>query len=297
MHRHFAAARTDRHPGVRLVSHRAWPAVFPAIEPSRIDFALSSADGRVAFGRDRFDSECLGLVIGRIHEADAQSKEEFRALFAGVLELASSAGYDQILRRTSTTALHEIWALEATGFEVMDIGVTFGQRVSRERHLVPETPGLEVAPATERDVAAIIDAVGEERWGTRYESDPAYDTDGVSRVRAAWLRNSHTGRVDAFLVARVDGEPAAYVTCLARDGGAGQIELVGTLPAFRRRDIASRLLRHALAWFAARTSMVTVRTQITNVAAARLYERAGFTVHSSDVTYRAALFQSRDQQT
>jgi ribosomal protein S18 acetylase RimI-like enzyme len=296
MRPHFAAARTDRHPDVRLVSHRALASMFPAIDPSRIDFGVSSAEGRVALGRDVFDSECLRLAIGRIHEADAPSKEEFRELFASVLTLASSAGYDQVVRRTSTTALQEIWALEATGFELMDIGVTFGRRLSRERDVAPETPGLQVAPATERDVSAIIEAVGREPWGTRYESDPAYNTDGVSRVRAAWLANSHAGRVDAFLVARVDGQPAGYVTCLARDGGTGQIELVGTLPAFRRRDIASGLLQHSLAWFAARTSMVTVRTQITNVAAARLYERAGFTVHASDMTYRAALFRNRDQQ-
>ncbi len=88
----------------------------------------------------------------------------------------------------------------------------------------------------------------------------------------------------------MEGQAAGYVTCNV-DGrtGIGEIELVGTMPAFRGRRVASRVMEHALWWFGTRTSLVTVRTQATNIGAATLYERAGFTLHSSDLTFRAAI--------
>jgi hypothetical protein len=44
-----------------------------------------------------------------------------------------------------------------------------------------------------------------------------------------------------------------------------------------------------MAWFLSKAELVTVRTQATNYAAANLYERAGFTLRSSDLTFRLSL--------
>ena len=67
------------------------------------------------------------------------------------------------------------------------------------------------------------------------------------------------------------------------------IELVGTLPGFRGRRVASRVLAHAVAWFSRRATTITVRTQATNTAAANLYESGGFTLRGTDLTFRLAL--------
>ena len=126
-----------------------------------------------------------------------------------------------------------------------------------------------------------------EPWASRYEADPAYAPTRVRELRSRWLSNSHRGRAQAFFVGMLDGQPAGYVTCNV-DGrtGIGEIELVGTLPAFRGRRVASRVLEHALGWFGTRTSLVTVRTQATNIGAATLYERAASPCSSSDLTFR-----------
>jgi GNAT superfamily N-acetyltransferase len=244
----------------------------------------------LAFVREPFDSEMFGLEIGRIEAAHASSPAGYRALFESVLARARAEGYDQVLRRTRLENLAEVWALEATGFELMDVGVTFAQRVAPGTHRTREYADLGVALATDADVEWIAREMVQKPWGTRYEADPAYGPDQVRTLRARWLTNSHRGRAQAFFVGTINGEPAGYVTCLLDvDADHGELELVGTLPAFRRRRVASRLLEHALGWFAERTALVTVRTQATNISAATAYERAGFTLYSSDVTFRAAL--------
>jgi GNAT superfamily N-acetyltransferase len=247
----------------------------------------------ITFAKEPFDSELFGLQIGRIQTAHASSSAGYRALFESVLSRARAERYDQVLRRTRLENLAEVWALEGTGFELMDVGVTFAQPVAPGRH-APQWPDFRVVPSTDEAVEVIArDMVGTP-WGSRYEADPAYAPSDVRELRARWLINSHRGRAQAFFVGTFDGRPAGYVTCLIdKKTSEGEIELVGTLPAYRGRRVASRVIEHALAWFGERCARVTVRTQATNIAAATLYERSGFTLHSCDVTFRANLTPAR----
>lgn len=265
--------------------------LFPDVDAASIAFALVTPDetAAVAFGRESFDSGLFELEIGRIRAIRASARAQYRTLFDEVVSRAWSIGYDQVLHRTALANLPEIWALEAAGFELMDVGVTFAQRVRPGSHQAREYEDLRIAQATDADVDIIARIMPEQPWGSRFEADPAYSSARVREYRSRWLMNSYRGRAQAFFVGSVDGEPAGYVTCLLDKQGGGSIELVGTLPAFRGRGVASRILEHALAWFSERTTLVTVRTQATNIGAATLYERSGFTLHSSDATFRAAL--------
>jgi ribosomal protein S18 acetylase RimI-like enzyme len=278
-------------PDVRDADRTEFATLFPDVDAARIAFALVTADetGHVAFGPETFDSEMFGLEIGRIRAVQASSVAQYRILFDEVVSRAWATGYDQVLHRTAVANLQEIWALEASGFELMDVGVTFGQRVGPGTHRVGDHSDMRVAPATDNDVETIARIMPQQGWGSRFEAEPAYSAARVREFRTRWLINSYRGRAQAFFVGSLDGEPAGYVTCLLDKAGIGSIELVGTLPAFRGRGVALRVLEHALAWFSERTSLVTVRTQATNIGAAVLYERAGFTLHSSDITFRADL--------
>ncbi|PYR80074.1 MAG: hypothetical protein DMF86_01715 [Acidobacteria bacterium] len=247
------------------------------------------ADAEAAFAPEPFDSEVLGLRIGRIISLTAPSTTQYESVLKQVASRARRAGYDQILRRTLAQNLPEIWALERAGFELMDVGVTFA-RALRGALDAPSYDDLQVRQATDDDIREIACDMVREPWGSRYEADPAYGPAEVGDLRTRWLWNSHRGRADAVLVGVLDGRPAGYVTCrVDRQSGHGEIELVGTLPGFRGRNVASRVLTHAVAWFSTRTPLVTVRTQATNTAAASLYERGNFTLHSSDVTFRLAV--------
>ena len=249
---------------------------------------VRSHDGTsVDFVRESFDSEAFGLEIGRIRAAHATSAAGYRLLFKSVLQKARADHFQQVLRRTRLENLAEVWALEATGFEMMDVVVTFARSVAPAT-AVPVWPDLRVEEATDDTFEVIAHEMVEDPWGSRYEADPAYDPARIRRLRRQWLTNSYRGRAAAFFVGIMDDRPAGYVTCLLHDHtGEGEIELVGTLPEFRGRRVATRIIERALAWFGERCRVVTVRTQATNIAAANLYERAGFTLRCTEATFRA----------
>ncbi|PYR81221.1 MAG: hypothetical protein DMF87_06160 [Acidobacteria bacterium] len=209
-------------------------------------------NANVDFVRESFDSEAFGIEIGRIRAAYATSAAGYRLLFKSVLQRARAEHFQQVLRRTRLENLEEVWALEATGFEMMDVVVTFARSVAPAAAL-PVWPDLRVEEAT----------------------DETFEV--IAHERAA-----------AFFVGIMEDRPAGYVTCVLHDHtGEGEIELVGTLPEFRGRRVATRIIERALPWFAERCRVVTVRTQATNIAAANLYERVGFTLRCTEATFRA----------
>ena len=261
---------------------------FPGVDPARIAIGLlADENGGLAFGREPFDSDVLGLEIGRIHELSATGLPGYETLLDSLTGRARALGYEQILRRVQVEAKEEIWALERSGFLLMDVGVTFN-RPADSAFEAPAYDDLVVRLSVDADVEYIVAHMLSIPWGSRYETDPTYAPQRVRELRSRWLWNSHRGRATAMLIGVVDGVPAGYVTCLLR-GSQGEIELVGTLPSFRGRGVASRLLEHARSWFSHRASVVTVRTQASNYAAARLYEKSGYTLGASDMTYRRAV--------
>ena len=276
---------------VREASAEEVAARLPEVGISQIDVGLTGAqdDGALAFRREPFDSELFGLQVGRITGLTAPDRIGYENLLSALLDRASHSGYQQILRRTKIDALQENWALTRHGFELMDVGLVFGRPLTGAIE-APRFTDFEVRLATDADVEGIVGSMLDIPWGSRYEADPAYTPEQVRQLRTRWLWNSHRGRAAAFLVGIMDGRAAGYVTCLLDEPARhGEVELVGTLPAFRGRRVASQILAHAVAWFSTRASVVTGRTQATNYAAAALYEKSGFTLYASDVTYRRTL--------
>lgn len=253
-------------------------------------FEVAGGQGRAKVQLDLFDSEVFERPIWRMTDYVAESPAGQRALLEAAIA-AVSADAAQLLYRTSAENLAEVWALEALGFQLVDVGVTFGLRPTAQVAM-PAHSAIAVRAATDDDLAAIVPEMVVQPWGGRLDADPTYTAAQVREHRSRWLWNSHRGRANAFLVGVLDGIPAGYVTCVLDPKAAtGDIELVGTLPAFRRMGVASYLVAHAVAWFASRVGTVTVRTQSTNAAAARVYEKAGFTLKSSDLTFRLPLFE------
>ncbi len=277
--------------GVQEATSMEIDALLGDVDAAQLQFGLKleGRDVAIAITLDPFDSEMLNLRIARVHATDVASADEFCGLYAELSTKSRALAFDQLVRRVPVERLSEIWALERSGFELMDLGITFARRITG-RITAKDYPDLVIRPATEDHMQRIIPAMVVHPWGSRYDADPAYQSADIQRLRTQWLWNCYKGRADVVLVGEIDSQPAGYVTCLVdRRSGNGWIELVGTLPSFQRRGVAARILEHALAWFSSRTDYVTVGTQATNYAAAKLYERAGFTLAQSDATYRLDL--------
>jgi ribosomal protein S18 acetylase RimI-like enzyme len=269
----------------------------PERRPDQIATALASDDGAagVVLAHEPFDSEVFHRRIARVVSLIAPSPASLRFLLAALADRAAELGVVQILRRVRLGDFQEIWALENSGFEIMDVGVTFATAIRRPIP-TPSFEDLEVRVATDDDMRALVPPMIERPWGSRYESDPGYAPEDIRELRSRWMWNSHRGRAQAVFVGLLEGRPAGYVICL-HHGTMGEIDLVGTLPEHRGRRVAPRVLGHSMAWFSTRATTVTVRTQATNFTAATLYERAGFTLQSSDATFRLNVDGSRERVT
>ncbi|PYL79693.1 MAG: hypothetical protein DMF21_11780 [Verrucomicrobia bacterium] len=96
------------------------------------------------------------------------------------------------------------------------------------------------------------------------------------------------GRADKVLtVERGSSGPLGYITCnLSKDSNTGRIGLVGVASEFRGKGVGKTLICGALQWFCSvGAQKIAVVTQMRNVAAQRLYQRAGFRTESVRVWY------------
>jgi ribosomal protein S18 acetylase RimI-like enzyme len=90
------------------------------------------------------------------------------------------------------------------------------------------------------------------------------------------------------LVARKKNQVLGFITCKVEgsNGGLsrGVIDLVGVGTGLEGRGVGACLVGEALKWFSSRTKTVQVGTQAANIGAARLYEKMGFRMVSSEAT-------------
>jgi GNAT superfamily N-acetyltransferase len=177
---------------------------------------------------------------------------------------------------TDRTDLAEL--LEGIGFQNVETLVTFYQPARPARNLTAET-GLARPDETEPCVSLALTAFTYDRL----HRDARVPHAVADIIRAAWVRNDMTGRAAAPLVARIDGRVAGFNLCL-QTGRTAVIDLIAVAADFRRQGLASQMIEAAFAHFGGTIDGIRVGTQEDNAASVRLYERAGFTVESRQVT-------------
>jgi len=175
------------------------------------------------------------------------------------------------------------------GFAVADVNVRF--RGPTAAISAGSTP---CRPVTDRDREPLL-ALAPIFTHDHFHADSRIPPRAVERLYRSWIANSLDGRVEAVLVAELDGEVAGFVTCLhdrileeVTGTPIGLIELIGTAPQHRGRGVAASLLGAAGRWFSEQgTATVDVGTQLENESAAALYRAAGFRPAVTAVTLHA----------
>ena len=168
--------------------------------------------------------------------------------------------------------------LEGVGFQAVETLVTFYQPVRAARGLTAET-GL----ARAGEIDTCIDLALSAFTFDRLHRDPRVPHAVADAIRAEWVRNDMAGRAAAPLVARIDGRVAGFNLCLKTDRTA-VIDLIAVAADFRRRGLAGQMIEAAFAHFSGAIDGIRVGTQEDNTASVRLYESAGFSVETRQIT-------------
>lgn len=192
-----------------------------------------------------------------------------------VRRLRDESSHGFVYGRVGSMDTKTLNALEAIGFRVVDVNVTF--EISLLDLASPRDDGS-VRWARGEDEAVVSSlATGCFKW-SRFHLDPQIERSLADNSRGAWVNNFFQGRRGTGMaVAEVGGAVVGFLLLLGPNAGTQTIDLIGVAEAARRRGLASELAR----WAAHRTpgvERVRVGTQVANVASLRLYEKVGFRV-------------------
>ena len=173
-------------------------------------------------------------------------------------------------------------AAERGGFFFTDVRVTLAQRLS-ESPGVATPPSIRATQPADRDQLAAI--ARESHRITRFYHDPNFPDERCGELYARWILASCDDPSHEVLVADTDGQACGYVTCEV-DGEVGKLGLVAVAEGSRRNGVGATLVDAALGHFAAAgVPESVVVTQGRNVAALRVFTRAGYAVERTQLWF------------
>ncbi len=235
-----------------------------------------------------FDTRLFGAQLGSIVRT---SDLPITAADLGtVLGRARREGYAHLIFRVGPEDSASIWAAEANGMRLVDIGVdsTFDLlRTPLPRQ--PETPW--VREATTQDIATLQDLAATAFVRSRFVTDPFFSAEANELLHRTWVKNLFGGLAQSIFVAEIDGQVAGFVSNSVSNKEA-RIPLIATNAEFRRAGVGKALVAKALNWSAEQgAALARVKTQSHNYPALALYHRAGYVVTKTELTFSVSLAQ------
>ncbi|HYW86564.1 MAG TPA: GNAT family N-acetyltransferase [Chloroflexota bacterium] len=235
-----------------------------------------------------FDTRLFGARMGSIVRANdlPASADALRA----TLGRARGEGYAHLILRAGAEDNTAIWAAEACGMRLVDVGVdsTFDLR----RTPLPEQPATPfVREARSADLPPLQDLAATAFVRSRFVVDPFFSREANELLHRTWLKNLFGGLAQSIFVADVGGQAAGFVSNSVNNREA-RIPLIATNAEFRRTGIGRALVARAVSWSAEQGVPVAhVKTQAHNYPALALYHRAGYVVSKTELTFSVTLAQ------
>ena len=231
--------------------------------------------------------------IARLGVADRptdlrRAASEMEAELRRVIQQAGSRGYAHLIFRAPSEDVVSVWAAEAAGLRLVDVGVDSTFTFTPGRVIASE-PASQIRSAAPSDTPTLQQLSVGAFAHTRFAVDPFFSDEQVNAFYAQWVNNLFEGLADVVFVYENDSQPVGFVSCVMH-GDEGRIPLVAARADQRGRGVGRELIRSALAWFASAGARVAhVKTQAANYSALALYHRAGFTISNTELTFSVAV--------
>lgn len=183
--------------------------------------------------------------------------------------------------------IETIRTAEQAGYRLVDIRMTYEQRLQKALSLPALHNTADVRPSRADEVSALEDITRTCQFDTRFSVDPGFPAERSRELYTTWVRNSCEGYAQQVLVAHLDEQPVGYISCHLEAGARlGSIGLVAVSSAAQGRGIGRQLVMSALHWFQEQhVDMVSVVTQGRNLVSQRLYQSCGFLTGSVHLWY------------
>lgn len=250
-----------------------------------------TVDGVVSFERSEWDTEHFGLGIGKskfiLFDRNI-NVESRRCLFQKAKSVAASQNLSVIFARIMLSDMPTIQSLELEGAILTDILLTFHIDLKRDVLPTRSSSVVEIVKADERDEQVLMEMASNIFKTDHFHIDYHLSTSKCNQLYAKWIQSCLKGLADTVLVAIKDGKSIGFITCklgsIFNSYNYGIIDLVGVKKEYEGKGVGSMLITGALKWFSNQTESVYVGTQVTNIPAIRLYNKAGFRQILSEAT-------------
>ncbi|CNI16960.1 TDP-fucosamine acetyltransferase [Yersinia aldovae] len=160
-----------------------------------------------------------------------------------------------------------------------------GKTVVGTENAIPEVDvgSLQVRIATEIDIPLLRSVAASTFALSRFRA-PWYGPQDSGRFYALWAEKAVMGTFDhqCLLVMDACGQPAGFVTLRNLQDGSARIGLLAVFPDAQGKGIGSLLMSAAKQWCQHHgLQRLRVATQMSNIAALRLYIRSGASIEST----------------
>ncbi|WP_034948595.1 dTDP-4-amino-4,6-dideoxy-D-galactose acyltransferase [Erwinia oleae] len=206
-------------------------------------------------------------------------ESEFFSRQSGLIDLTGDAplteamlhGYDVVQAKVLSQQTAELDALGELGFRLVEGEADFVLSVDAASR--PE--GIRIARA--EHIPALRQAASEAFAWSRFRA-PWYQPGDSGRFYAQWIENAVLGAFDdqCLLAADENGAMQGFISLRELPDGSGRVGLLATLPEAQGLGVGYRMMAAAADWCRVRRlSRLHVATQLSNLAALRLYQRCG----------------------
>ena len=225
-----------------------------------------------------WDTEFFGIRIARVAQTSLTELD--------LIEIDSwcqAHAIECLYFVTNATDWHTASLCHKAAFKLVDVQLRF-RASSIRTHSIPAS-SVPVVSAEGKHRNRLMAIAEGSFLSTRFFVDPHFDDERCAALYRTWIEKSCDGFADATLIVPDADRVAGFVTCKLLERDQGSIELLGVADSARNRGIGSSLVGAALRWFKAEgCDEVSVRTQLRNISACRMYERSGFLL--ADVRYQ-----------
>ncbi|WNN44159.1 dTDP-4-amino-4,6-dideoxy-D-galactose acyltransferase [Winslowiella toletana] len=212
-------------------------------------------------------------------------ENNFFALNSGLLDLSGTqplgpeqlSAFDVVQAKLYSHQTAEIDALSALGFQLVEGEVDLALTISGAQRQA----GIRIARP--EHIAQLRDVASEAFSQSRFRA-PWYQPGDSGRFYAQWIENAVRGSFDHQCLLAVDeaGSIEGFVSLRELGDAEARIGLLASLPPARGKGVGKRLVQAAADWCQARRlTRLRVATQLSNLAALRLYLASGASVEST----------------
>ena len=223
----------------------------------------------------------FGILTARAHPT---TPEEVRA----ALEFCNTEGVQLLIARCPSSALPTAHAIEAAGGRLMDV-LTYHTFDFEKTAMPADDNSVTSRLARPQDGPAIAIVAGPMFKGYQghYHADPRLDRVKCDEVYVSWAERSCQSRdvADDVLVL-VEGDAIlAFATLRLNSPQEAEIVFGGVSQVAQGRGLYRTLIVRSMEWCQARARRVVISTQLTNVAVQKVWNRLGFELTRSYLTF------------